>query len=192
MVVVSEPSRIGKRDQILQGALELFVSQGYDSTSLRQIAEQQGLTKAALYYHFPAKELLLVELTRPFMEGLSDLVTEHRALDQPDPEALLASYLELFITHLDVLALLASDPATLHHPDIGQRARALVLAIRQLLSGPDPSSERSVRAACALGVINAVPQLALDALQSQRAVILAAALGALGDAIPTQRSRRRR
>lgn len=40
-------------------ALELFTAQGYDATSLRQIAEALDITKASLYYHFPSKEAIL-------------------------------------------------------------------------------------------------------------------------------------
>jgi AcrR family transcriptional regulator len=40
------------RQRILDVALDLFIEQGFDGTSLRQIAEQLGVTKAALYYHF--------------------------------------------------------------------------------------------------------------------------------------------
>jgi AcrR family transcriptional regulator len=50
------------RERILDVALELFNEQGYDGTSLRQIAERLGLTKAALYYHFKSKEDILLEL----------------------------------------------------------------------------------------------------------------------------------
>ena len=50
------------RERILDVALELFVAQGYDGTSLRQIAEQLGVTKAALYYHFESKEDILMAL----------------------------------------------------------------------------------------------------------------------------------
>ncbi len=56
------------RDEILATALQLFTVQGYDATSLRQIAERLGFTKAALYYHFPAKENLVIELARPWLE----------------------------------------------------------------------------------------------------------------------------
>ncbi|MGN6472846.1 MAG: TetR family transcriptional regulator [Mycobacteriales bacterium] len=186
---MTEPIKAGKREQILRSALELFARQGYAATSLRQIAEQQGLTKAALYYHFPAKEQLLLDLTRPLLDGLSDLVTEHRALDEADPESLLSSYLDLLIAHLDVIGVLVNDPSTLNHPDIGERGRALAVAIRRLLAGPEPSREREVRAACALGVINAVGQMPSAALPDSRSVILAAALGALGEGVPKQRVR---
>ena len=44
------------RVRIQQVALELFAEQGYERTSLREIAERLGVTKAALYYHFKSKE----------------------------------------------------------------------------------------------------------------------------------------
>ena len=50
------------RQRILSVALDLFTEQGYDGTSLREIAEQLGVTKAALYYHFESKEDILMAL----------------------------------------------------------------------------------------------------------------------------------
>jgi AcrR family transcriptional regulator len=50
------------KQRILEVALDLFTEQGYDGTSLRQIAEQLGVTKAALYYHFESKEDILMAL----------------------------------------------------------------------------------------------------------------------------------
>ncbi len=52
----------GTRERILEVALELFTEQGYDATSLREIAERLGVTKAALYYHFPSKDAIAREL----------------------------------------------------------------------------------------------------------------------------------
>jgi AcrR family transcriptional regulator len=54
------------RDRILAAALDLFVAQGYEKTSLREIAEQVGVTKAALYYHFASKEEIFRTLMEPF------------------------------------------------------------------------------------------------------------------------------
>ena len=50
------------KQRILDVALDLFTEQGYDGTSLRQIAERLGVTKAALYYHFESKEDILMAL----------------------------------------------------------------------------------------------------------------------------------
>src|SRR5580704_437683 len=59
---VPEPSSsegAGTRERILDIALELFTTQGYDKTSLRQIAERMGFSKAAIYYHFASKDDIL-------------------------------------------------------------------------------------------------------------------------------------
>jgi AcrR family transcriptional regulator len=50
------------RERILDVALELFSTKGYEQTSLREIADRLGITKAALYYHFERKEDILLEL----------------------------------------------------------------------------------------------------------------------------------
>jgi AcrR family transcriptional regulator len=50
------------RQRILDVALTLFTEQGYDGTSLREIAEKLGVTKAALYYHFESKDDILLAL----------------------------------------------------------------------------------------------------------------------------------
>jgi AcrR family transcriptional regulator len=50
------------RERILDAALDLFTEKGYDKTTLREIAEQLGFTKAALYYHFPGKKDILLAL----------------------------------------------------------------------------------------------------------------------------------
>jgi len=50
------------RERILDVAQELFTEHGYDKTSLRDIAERLGITKAALYYYFERKEDILLEL----------------------------------------------------------------------------------------------------------------------------------
>jgi AcrR family transcriptional regulator len=57
-----EQSRGSTRERILDIALELFNEKGYENTSLREIAERLGTTKAALYYHFARKQDLLLEL----------------------------------------------------------------------------------------------------------------------------------
>ena len=50
------------RERILDIAMDLFIEQGYDKTSLRQIADRLGFTQAAIYCHFAAKEDILVAL----------------------------------------------------------------------------------------------------------------------------------
>jgi len=170
------------REQILRTALDLFRVQGYDATSLRQIAEALGLTKAALYYHFPAKEHLVVELTRPFVEALADIVGEARSATRegsPIPaDGLIERYLDLVLAHHDVLYLLTRDPAAQNHPDVGLRATNLYLALQAEIGG-DASDADSIRAACALAAVSAATALPTTRLRKAREHLLAAALAAL-------------
>lgn len=53
--------RINRRDLIVRVASELFRKQGYDATSVREIAEEVGVTEAALYYHFKGGKRELLE-----------------------------------------------------------------------------------------------------------------------------------
>lgn len=62
--------------QLLRIARKMFGQKGYDRTSLRNIAEAAGVTKAALYYHFPDKEALY---GRVVIEALESLVAHVRA-----------------------------------------------------------------------------------------------------------------
>lgn len=50
------------RETILQGALELFYTKGYDSVGVQEIAENAGITKPTLYYYFGSKIGLLKEI----------------------------------------------------------------------------------------------------------------------------------
>ena len=62
------------RDQILQVSLELFTKQGYDKTSLREIAERLEVSKAALYYHFISKEEILRALAAEIPRSFDELI----------------------------------------------------------------------------------------------------------------------
>ena len=55
-------------------ALELFAEQGYEKTSLREIAERLGVTKAALYYHFKSKEDIVGSLVEDYFGQIDALI----------------------------------------------------------------------------------------------------------------------
>lgn len=68
------PRRSDTRERIQQVALELFSEQGYEKTSLREIAERLGVTKAALYYHFTTKEEILGSLVTDVARSIDELL----------------------------------------------------------------------------------------------------------------------
>ena len=99
-------ARSDTRQHILDVARELFTGQGYEATSLRQIADRLGFTKAALYYHFQSKEQILAALVEPVDALVQELL---RRLEAADGVEAWADALEWtvgeFFQHRDFLAL---------------------------------------------------------------------------------------
>src|ERR1039457_3413898 len=62
------------RARIQQVAVELFAEQGYEKTSLREIAERLAVTKAALYYHFKSKEDIVASLVEDYFGQIDALI----------------------------------------------------------------------------------------------------------------------
>lgn len=62
------------KEKIQQVAIELFTEQGYDKTSLREIAERLEVSKAALYYHFESKEEILRSITEAIVGAVNELI----------------------------------------------------------------------------------------------------------------------
>jgi AcrR family transcriptional regulator len=59
-----------RRTQILRQAALTFLHNGYDATSMSQIAEGCGITKPGLYYHFKGKQDLLFAIMSHAMDLL--------------------------------------------------------------------------------------------------------------------------
>ena len=75
----------GARDRLVVAAVDLFVEQGYDATTVAQIAERAGLTKSTFFRHFPDKRELLVAgqetLSRLMAEGIAEAPADATPLD---------------------------------------------------------------------------------------------------------------
>lgn len=55
-------SRLSRRDDIIAAAIRVFAERGYRRTTMRDIAEAAGLSKAGVYHHVRTKEELLVDI----------------------------------------------------------------------------------------------------------------------------------
>lgn len=66
--------RKGTRAKIQEVALDLFAEQGYEKTSLREIADRLGVTKAALYYHFKAKEDIITSIFEDMQAEVDEII----------------------------------------------------------------------------------------------------------------------
>lgn len=65
MTAAPQEIRRGRKfDQVLAGAREVFLRDGFDRASVDDIAREAGVSKATLYAYFPDKELLFLEIAR--------------------------------------------------------------------------------------------------------------------------------
>jgi AcrR family transcriptional regulator len=73
--------------EIQRVALDLFTSKGFEATSLREIAEQLGISKAALYYYFTSKDDIVKSVTSARGEEVAELLAWARR-QEPGPDLL--------------------------------------------------------------------------------------------------------
>jgi len=149
--------RGGTRERIQAIALELFAEQGYDKTSLREIAEGLGVTKAALYYHFNSKEDIVRSFTEDYRAELDEVIS-WGASQPPGPAAraeILARYADIVDRRLPVIRFMEQNQAALHSlmsDDASRKKmfRAQFMSLCDLLSPPGSPLADRVRAAMAV------------------------------------------
>lgn len=78
-------ARADTRERILDAAEHLFMSHGYEGTSMRQITGEAGVNLAAVNYHFGSKESLMQEVFRRRLDWLNE--ERMRVLDELEREA---------------------------------------------------------------------------------------------------------
>ncbi|HEY6274709.1 MAG TPA: TetR/AcrR family transcriptional regulator [Streptosporangiaceae bacterium] len=149
--------RGGTRERIQAIALDLFAEQGYDKTSLREIAEGLGVTKAALYYHFNSKEDIVRSFTEDYRAELDEVIT-WGASQPPGPAtraAILARYADIVDRRLPVIRFMEQNQAALHtlmsdDPSRKKLFRAQFMSLCDLLAPPGAPLADRVRAAMAV------------------------------------------
>ncbi|MDD2790884.1 MAG: helix-turn-helix domain containing protein [Sulfurimonas sp.] len=96
-----------KKELIIQTAQKLFAQNGYDATSIDDIAKPCEVTKAAIYYHFKDKHELYEEILQTNIKLLADRVEAKVALAD-GPEKKLYAYVMTFAQELDTNRNIAS------------------------------------------------------------------------------------
>jgi AcrR family transcriptional regulator len=186
-------SRGDTRARIQQIALELFAEQGYEKTSLREIAERLDVTKAALYYHFKSKEDIVRSLVEDYFGQLDALITwasSQRRSARTRGE-ILSRYLTIVAEGDEVFRMLQQNQAAVnslaHAKGRGELFRERLTALADLLTEPAAPLTDRVRAAMALGGISVGWMFFADQVSDRHelsAEVLGAACELTGASIP--------
>lgn len=99
------------QETVLRRAIELFNRQGYDGTSMGDLAKELGLSKSAIYHHVPSKEHLLSAALDEALDGLTAAV-DSAASAAPGTSAsarlrtVVQQSVEILVQHLPAVTLL--------------------------------------------------------------------------------------
>ncbi|MBK3569640.1 MULTISPECIES: TetR/AcrR family transcriptional regulator [unclassified Streptomyces] len=145
------------RQRIQDVALELFAEQGYEKTSLREIAEHLDVTKAALYYHFKTKEEILVSIFEDLTQPIEDLIEWGR--DQPHTLETKQEIVRRYAVALDgatpLFRFMQENQATVRDLRIGERFKERMRGLREIMIDPETSLVDQVRSLSAIFTLHA-------------------------------------
>ncbi len=143
------------RGRIQAVALELFIEQGYEQTSLREIAERLGVTKAALYYHFRSKDEIVESLTQDRLAAIEELVAWART--QPRTVETKREFVRRYSDELhrgrqyDVMRFFERNQASMKGMPSAEKMRERMVDLMSVLS--DPTDPLPVRVKCSMALL---------------------------------------
>jgi AcrR family transcriptional regulator len=173
--------RTDTRSRVQKVALELFAERGYEKTSLREIAERLGVTKAALYYHFRSKEDIVHSFTDDYfaeVDALLDWARQQPRTEQARQQV-LDRYVGIVLSGSEVFRFLEQNRASVDTMEAGKerfaRFRDRLDALIDVLAGPGAPLRDRVRATAAVLAVGAACMFYLHQAEDRdklRAIIL--------------------
>lgn len=168
------------RNKIMEAALRLFIAKGYSATSLRDIADELGVTKSALYYHFPAKSDLAQRIFQPFIDDVDALLADLRP-GQHSAADVLTAYAQALVPHRGAFAAMLRDASAAGDLDLEGASSRWLDRLGDLLTTGESTTAQRVRVSVAVGGLTRALVLAGVPAQEALGEGVEAALRALGD-----------
>ncbi|WP_200814898.1 TetR/AcrR family transcriptional regulator [Blastococcus haudaquaticus] len=141
--------RTAGAQRVLDAALELFSEHGFAGTSLQDIADRLGVTKAAVYYHFHSKDDLLLALVEPVIDELMAMAAESNSV-RVGRGIGIARYVDYLLSHRRVAVYLTRDATAMGHPRLVEKGAQLRGRVESMLLGSDAGDLGTVWGAATL------------------------------------------
>jgi AcrR family transcriptional regulator len=140
------------RRRMLNTAVELFSQYSFAGTSLQMIADELGLTKAAIYYHFRTRERLLIALMQPILSEIGAVVetAERRRSARARAESMLSGYADIVARNRTLAAVTTFDPSVRSVLRNQPEWSAVIDRQLALLAGTAPAAQGGINAAVVL------------------------------------------
>src|SRR5947209_15923755 len=123
-----QPEGRSVRENVRAAAVQLFAEYGYHAAPLRDIARIAGIQAASIYYHYPSKQALLVEIMETYMQLLNNS-TERIMREYTDPRQqlheVIANHIRMHTTYKAEFFILDTEIRSLEG-----ESRPFILSLR--------------------------------------------------------------
>jgi AcrR family transcriptional regulator len=142
--------------RIVAASLELFAQKGVGGTSLQMIADELGVTKAALYFQFRTKDEIVLAAAEDELARLEAVLAAAEAESSPRRrrEALLTGIVDLSVDRRRTVSVILSDPVVLRFFSDHDRYRQVVDRLTDLVLGPGTGSDGHLQTAMFMAAIS--------------------------------------
>lgn len=146
---------VDSRQRFIDVAVRLFTQRSFAGTSLQMIADELGVTKAAVYHHFHTREDLLDAVVEPVLGQLRIIIdaAEQQRSVPARAERMLSGYVGLAVRNRALISVLAADPGVIEILRTRRDLNTLIERQIKLLADVDPGPAGLVKAALVLSGI---------------------------------------
>lgn len=140
MTSAGQRPRGAGRAQLQETALRLFGRDGVEGTSLQTIANEMGVSKAAVYYHYKTKDELVLEVLTPLIDELSALarrVEAHRSR-RARVDEFVVGLVRIAVANHSPYSVITRDPYVARLLGQQQTVRLWWQDIMRLIAGTEP------------------------------------------------------
>jgi AcrR family transcriptional regulator len=144
------------QSRVVDAALDLFAEHGVGGTSLQMIADEIGVTKAAVYHQFNTKDEIVLAAAEAELARLDTVIraAEREPSRTRARDALLVGIVDLAVDSRRTVSTILSDPVIVGFFADHEEHRDVMHRLRRLLIGDDPGPEARVRTVMLIAAIS--------------------------------------
>jgi AcrR family transcriptional regulator len=139
---------------VITAALELFSRHGVGGTSLQMIADQLGVTKAAVYHQFQTKEDIVLAAAQAELATLGAVVDRAEAEADGGRDALVTGMVDLAVGNRHTVGTILNDPVVNRYFADDETLASTMGRIRRVLVDGDSSPEANVQVVMLIAAIS--------------------------------------
>lgn len=142
--------------RIVDAALDLFAEYGVGGTSLQMIADEIGVTKAAVYHQFNTKDEIVLAAAEAELARLAAVI--EAAESEPSPakarDALVIGIVDLAVGRRRTVGTILSDPVIVGFFEEHEEFRDVMHRLQRLLTGENTGREARLRTVMLMAAIS--------------------------------------